>query len=167
MYTAPSHYPIPPEVTAFQSDMENLGMICDGEHWYVTPAWAEKFQTHLAKLLPVATAGNPWAQYAVATIYMGGYVYSSQDECFANYENDAKELSSWLEKCARQGFVAAVDNLITVGVGAEAERLRGIARAVESQSVIPRNEQGMPTYPPSFCEKVWLLAYGQDNWQRA
>lgn len=138
-------------------------MICDIERWYITPAWAEKFQTHLAKLRPIAIAGDPWAQYAVATIYMGGYLYSSQDGYIANYENDAKELSLWLEKCARQGFVAAVDNLITNGVGPEAERLRGIAREVESQSVIPQNEQGVPTYPPSFCERVWLLAYGQDS----
>ena len=163
MYSVPSYFEIPAEVTAFWRDSENFGMICDLDHWYVTPEWAKKFQAHLASIQPIAAAGNPWAQYSVASIFMAGYLHCAQDDCIANHDKDSKELSLWLEKCARQGFVVAVDNLITNGVGSEAERLRRISREVESEFFIPHNEQGMPVFPPSFCEKVWKIAYGQDS----
>lgn len=154
MYSAPDHFETPVEVTAFNHDCSDLGMICDLEHWYVTPEWAAKFQAHLEKLLPIATAGNPWAQYSVASIYMCGYLYSSQNDYDANYYKDSQAMSLWLEKCARQGFVAAVDNLVVVGVGPEADRLRRISNEVESQTRIPHNEQGIPVYPPSLFERV-------------
>lgn len=163
MYSAPSHFKVPAEVTAFWRDSESLGMICDLDHWYITPDWAKKFQSHLEGILPIAAAGNPWAQYAVACIYMSGYLYSTQDDCIANHEQDAIEFSVWLEKCARQGFVAAVDNLITTGVGPEAERLREISRTIESQTSAPDDEQYIPVVPPGFFERVWQLAYAQNS----
>ena len=163
MYSVPSRFEIPAEVAEFRRDTEALGMIGDLDRWYVTPEWANRFQAHLAKILPIAQAGNPWAQYSVASLYMCGYLYSTRDDRMANHDKDAEVFSLWLEKCARQGFVAAVDNLITDGVGVEADRLRRICRAVESQSFIPHDEQGIPVYPPSICERVWQLAYGDDS----
>lgn len=135
-------------------------MISDGDHWYITPDWENLFRRHLAALLPIASAGNPWAQYSVAVLYMNGYLYSTEAEAIANYHKDSIELSGWLVLCARQGFVAAVDNIITSGVGPEAERLRGILREVEAQSVIPTEEHGLPVYPPTIFAEVWRRAYG-------
>ncbi|NJN47163.1 MAG: sel1 repeat family protein, partial [Candidatus Competibacteraceae bacterium] len=82
---------------------------------------------HFNKLLKLAEAGDPWAQYNVGNMYFGGYLYSSEEDFKNNYETDIKKCSHWLEKAARQGFVAAVDNLVVVGVGPEAERLREIS----------------------------------------
>jgi hypothetical protein len=162
MYAAAEQFAVPPEVKAFRNDAERLGMICDLEHWYVTPEWAATFRQHLRSLLPIAVAGNPWAQYSVACIYMGGYVYSCQEECIANHDQDTKEFSLWLERCARQGFAAAVDNLITDGVGPEAERLRSICKEAEMWHSVPVEEHGLPVYPPSLFEETMQIAYGNN-----
>ena len=115
-----------PELTSLREDQDSLGMIYDGTHWYITEAWAEKFRGHFAALLPLAEVGNPLAQYHIAGLLMFGYCYESQRECEQNYSTDMVQMSAWLERAARQGVVAAVDNLITSGVGTEAERLRKI-----------------------------------------
>ena len=135
-------------------------MVGDESHWYVTPEWAKQFREHLARLLPLAAAGNPWAQYSVANIYMCGYLYTTESEAIANHHKDSTEMSGWLERAAQQGFVAAVDNLITNGVGPEAERLRNICREVESQTVISTEKHGLPVLPASLSEEVWRRAYG-------
>jgi len=167
MYKAPEQFKIPTEVKEFQSDCESLGMIQDLDNWYITAEWRQKFKGHFEKLLKLAEAGDPWAQYNVGNMYFGGYLYSSEEEFKDNYETDIKECSRWLEKAARQGFVAAVDNLAVVGVGPEAERLREISKQVEKEhpEFIQKWEKdaNVPVITPSFFEAVWERAYGNNS----
>lgn len=166
MYSTPRHV-MPTEVVAFQHDIDALGMICDSDHWYVTAVWAERFQKHLENLLPVATAGNPWAQYNLGTLYASGCLYYSWLDYEKNYEKDIALASTWLEKAACQGFVAAVDNLVVIGVGEEAERLRAISKElqIKSPELIGRWEENpsIPVVMPSFFEAVWEIAYGNGS----
>ena len=62
-----------------------------------------------------------------------GYLHDSKQGYESNYERDAAVGSAWLEKAASQGFVAAVDNLVCVGVGDEANRLREISKLVKKE----------------------------------
>lgn len=140
-----------PELISLSEDQESLGMIYDGTHWYITKAWAEKFRGHFAALLPLAEAGNPLAQYQIAGLLMLGYCYDNPRECEENYSTDMVQMSAWLERAARQGVVVAVDNLITNGVGAEAERLRQISAEVAHDRSSGRE------YPMS---ETWRRAYG-------
>ena len=167
MYKTPTQFDVPIEVNDFQCDRDKLGMICDLDNWYITEEWAKQFQTHLKRLLPLAESGNPWAQYNVGIIYFCGYLYSSQNAYEEHYEEDLIQCSLWLEKAARQGFVVAVDNLVVIGVGEEADRLRLISNMVEKNypEYIQKWEmdKNIPVIFPSFFEKVWEIAYGNKS----
>jgi hypothetical protein len=167
MYKTPIQFEVPVEVNDFQYDCDKLGMICDLDNWYITEAWAKRFQTHLEHLLALAESGNPWAQYNVGIIYCAGYLHGSQKAYEEHYEKDLIQSSRWLEKAARQGFVAAVDNLVVVGVGEEADRLRLISKIVEKNhpEYIQKWEmdKNIPVILPSFFEKVWDIAYGNKS----
>jgi hypothetical protein len=140
-----------PETIALREDQIALGALNDDENWYVTEAWAAKFRDHFAALLPLAEAGNPLAQYQIAGLLMLGYRQCSLRECEENYPTEVVQMSSWLERAARQGVVVAVDNLITSGVGAEAERLRKITAEVE------RDRANGQQY---LIGETWRRAYG-------
>ena len=166
MYKAPEQFAVPKEVKEFHKDCDSLGMISDSENWYVTPEWCQKFKKHFEKLLNLAESGEPWSQYNLGNMYLNGYLYSSMEEFQTNYENDVIAGSKWLEKAARQGFVAAVDNLVVVGVGPESDRLREISREVEKEhpEYIQKweKDENIPVIMPSFFEAVWERAYGKD-----
>lgn len=167
MYEAPAQFKIPEEVKEFHKDSESLGMLYDLENWYITQEWCQKFRIHLDRLLKLAESGEPWSQYNVGTIYLNGYLYDSMEEFEKNYKADAIIGSKWLEKAARQGFVAAVDNLVVVGVGPESERLREISRKVEKDhpEYVGKweKDESIPVFMPSFFEAVWEMAYGKDS----
>ena len=95
---------------------------------------------------------------------MLGQIYDQEENYIKNYESDANQMSYWLEKAAWQGFVIAVDNLVVVGKGEEADRLRAIAQDVKRdhpdfEKTSPEDKT-MPVILPSFFEKVWEIAYG-------
>lgn len=140
-----------PETEAFLADCDTLGKVNDENNWYVTEEWARKFRNHLESLKAIAEKGNPLAQGYVATILMLGYCYTSSQEQLVHNHRDAEEMSYWLERCARQGLVAAVDNLVTCGVGPEAERLRKI-----SSQLFEEQRQGYNFTPG----ETWRRAYG-------
>lgn len=121
------------ETKAFWSDIDLLGPVSNSEDWHVTDEWATKFQLHLERLLPLAERGNVLAQYAVAAIYMLGCRYSTSEEHLANSEHDLVEMTKWLVRAARQGYLVAVDNLISAGYGSEAERVRSIYREIQEE----------------------------------
>lgn len=143
---------VPPEVSRFRSDEETLGVVNDMENWYVTAEWAEKFNAHLTSLLPLAEQGNVLAQYSVAVIYMTGLHYSSLADRDVNAENDYIQMSLWLARAAKQGYMCAIDNLGAIGVGEEAERIRTIIREVFKEM-----EEGQ-TFPRG---ETWRRAYGK------
>ena len=114
----------PKEVESLLEDSKALGQVNDGNNWYVTEEWAKKFRRHLKALLPIAENGDPVAQYYVATIYLCGYLYATEEDAIRAYEKDALEMTKWFERAAKSGYVVAIDNLIAIGVGREAERLK-------------------------------------------
>ncbi|MGZ8248066.1 MAG: hypothetical protein ACXWUF_08525 [Methylomagnum sp.] len=121
------------EIRAYLADCHELGMVNDLERWYVTEEWAAKFRSHRQKLLILAKPGNPWAQCHVAGLYVLGSCYTSYAEFEKNYERDAVEMTNWLVRAARQGIVMALDPLVMVGVGPEAERVRAIFNELYEQ----------------------------------
>lgn len=152
------------EVKIFQNDCDLLIKDKDASEWLVDKEWSERFRTHLNILEPLAKLGDAWAQYSISVIYMLGYLYLDEDEMAQHYEKDVATLSYWLEKAAKQGFITAVDNLISTGVGPEADRLRKIFTEVEKELGTPFNEElNLPVYGPEYCEKVWEIAYGNLN----
>ena len=164
MYKTPEQFLFPNEVADYRKYCDSVGLICDLNGWYVSVEKAAKFRVHLNKMLPMAEAGNPHAQYSVACIYMLGQIYDQEENYIKNYESDANQMSYWLEKAARQGFVIAVDNLVVVGKGEEADRLRAIAQDVKRdhpdfEKTSPEDKT-MSVILPSFFEKVWEIAYG-------
>ena len=167
MYKAPEKFKIPNEVNDYLADCITLGMIQDLEHWYVTSKWTARFKEHSKKLLKLAETGEPWAQYHLGNMYFSGYFHSSREDFENHYESDVKIGSQWLEKAARQGFVAAVDNLVVVGVGSEADRLREISRIVEKEhpEFIKKweKDEKIPVITPAFFETVWEMAYGNHS----
>jgi TPR repeat protein len=141
-------------------------MVNDSNHWYVTREWASKFMVHVESLRVLAVAGDPWAQYRLGNVYFLGVLYCSEQELIRNNEADTVKGSYWLEKAARQGFVAAVDNLVIVGVGPEAERLRILSREVDSdhQEYIQWSQDSrLPAITPAHFETVWKRAYGNGS----
>lgn len=142
---------VPPEVSNFRSDFESLGVVNDLDNWYVTGQWAEKFEAHFNDLLPLAEQGHVLAQYSLAIIHMMGLRYSSIELAKANYSQDISQMSQWLELAAKQGYMGAIDILGAMGVGEEAERLRGII--VE---IFQEKENGA-TFP---LGETWRRAYG-------
>lgn len=141
-----------PELIAFEKDLDDLGMISTLEEWFITEAWAMRFKAHFQKLLVQAEAGNALAQSALGTIYFFGCCYTSREEHKANYDKDIVEMTYWLLRSTRQGVVAAIDLLISMGVGPEVERLRGIFREVDAEV-----KQGK-RFP---LGETWRRAYGQ------
>ena len=127
-----THMEIKPEVQSFFDDSKSLGAISDGKNWYITESWALKFQEHLNTLLLLAEH-DPISQYQVACIYYSSYLYTSEKEAIESYESDIKKASFWFEKAARNKVYPAIDNLIVVGVGQEADRLRVIYEEYKEQ----------------------------------
>ena len=146
-----------PEIQASVHDRAALGVVCDLNNWYVTPERAARFRQHLSVLLPLAEAGNPLAQSEVAAIYMLGCCYSSESEFRGNYRSDILAMSDWLARAARQGVTVAVDNLVSIGIGPEAERLRALALEVEHDHRSGRQ------FPPG---ETWRRAYGTSRPER-
>lgn len=165
MYTAPEGFEIPREVEEFLKDSEELGVVQDLENWYVTPEWSQKFEMHLEQLKRLADSGEPWSQYHLGNMYFIGYLHSSSEDFEKNYMDEIERGSKYLEMAARQGFVAAVDNLVGMGVGPESDRLREIARKVreEHPEFIQKwsKDERLPVIMPSFYEEVWERAYGK------
>lgn len=125
---------VPSEVTAFRQDRESLSVINDLEHWYVTERWAGKFREHLSQLQPLAESGNILAQYSVACIHMLGYCYASEEAFMSNWLSlDAPEMSKWLIRAARQGYLCALDNLCTTGIGPEADLVRSVSKKISQE----------------------------------
>jgi len=114
-------------IIAFERDRDVFGPVNDMNNWYVTKEWANIFNKHLELLLPFSEKGDVASQYAVAIIYMCNYLYTSEDEALILYERDSKIYTKWLVEAAKAGHVGAIDNILVMGVGEEAERLRNVA----------------------------------------
>ena len=119
----------PAEVVHFNKDLEALGPINVSGKWMITEEWKARFVRHAGALAPLAEKGNMAAHYALATIHMLSLAHSSEKEAVEGEAQDSAQASRWLEGPAASGHLGALDNLLSVGVGPEAERLRSIWQA--------------------------------------
>jgi len=111
---------------AFLDDCSKLGMISDGEKWFVNKKWATKFHAHLDALLLAHEDEDPWAAYYIANIYSMGCLYVSEKAAIANYSADMTFATEWWIKAAKGGVPTALDSVLSVGVGKEADHIRKI-----------------------------------------
>lgn len=121
--------------------------------------------TRLSALLsPHAEGGDIRCQYALATIYYLGLCCESEEQYHRNYEETIQVASRWWFAAASQGHWDALDNLITCGVGVEAERVKEACRHFEQQRrdlVGWSHEVNMPIYGPDFMQELCKAIYGR------
>lgn len=136
------------------------GCIAEPEAWH-RPDVAE-FSELLRLLKPCAESGDMRCQYAVASILMLGLCSKSEEQMAANQGAACEEASHWWIALAKQGFTPALDNLVTSGVGAEAERARAAWRqlARERRDLVGAS-RNMPVYGPEFIKELSRRLYGR------
>lgn len=113
-------------------------------------------------LLPHAESGDMHCQYAIATILWGGLCCESEDDWMAGYPERIKEATRWWIAAATQGHVYALDNLVTSGIGPEAERAREASDVLEQErGDLVGASHGMPVYGPDFFAELSRRLYGK------
>jgi TPR repeat protein len=149
----PAHLPVAPEVEAYRSDFDAIfnKFAAKPDAWHVDKEWADKFRKHREKLLLLAESGDALAQYSLGTLYMSGYLYTSVPEAINQQTQIEPEMTKWLLSAAKQGVIAALDNLLSVGVGEEADKLRDAYLA-------SKDENGNGSYT-----KIMELVYGKHS----
>lgn len=148
---------MPPCVQAFLADMDAFYDQGEAGAWHGSPGWAERFNRHLQAMLPDAQEGNAAAQYAVATFYMAHLGHAREEDAIAGHEEDAVAMSRWLGRAARTGHLAAIDNLLAIGVGEEADRLRGLYKMHQSDLTLAAAPSEEWRHD---MERLYLLAWG-------
>jgi hypothetical protein len=94
-------------------------------------------------------------QYALATILSWGLCCASVEEIHAGRATAIEEATRWWSAAAMQGYWPALDNLVTSGVGAEAERARKAWHQLEAEKPdLVGWSHRMPVYGPEFVQEV-------------
>jgi hypothetical protein len=157
----------PQELLDYWADSEAWSKSHDPEDWPVSRDTASKFQRHLERLNPVATAGNDLAKYAMASIYLLELTYpddATREKCSSQ---DRAKMTQLLCECAENGMGVAFDNLVTSGTGEIGDSARAAAKDYEiSQKPdwdVPSN---MPVYTPNWMEgamNLWRNRRGEQG----
>ena len=130
------------------------------QEWH--PPDVAEFSELLRLLKPHAESGDMRCQYAVATILLLGLCCESEAQMAASQGSACEEASRWWVELARQGFTPALDNLVTSGVGAEAQRAREAWRQLgRERRDLVGSSGGMPVYGPEFIEELSRRLYGR------
>lgn len=112
-------------------------------------------------LVEYAKAGAADAQYAVASILYLGTRSRSQQEHLGSHALAVKDASVWWVAAARQGHLHALDNLLTCGVGEEAERVRRVAEQMKQERPeLVTWTDGMPCLQPHYFVELAKRSYG-------
>lgn len=124
-----------------------------------------EFEGLRAQMEPYAEDGNPYCQYALASIEWLGWCCQSEEQYYEQYPRSILKATQWWIAAAKQGHWGALDNLITCGVGDEADRVREAFREFEAQrpELIGTYDEGplpMPIYGPGFMQQLCLSIYG-------
>ena len=93
----------------------------------------------------------------------GGLCCKTEEEYEAGYAQGIEEATRWWVAAGRQGCSWAVDNLLTLGTGPEAERARSVSQEVERDCphLIGHDKPtGMPIIGPDFMREVTRRLYG-------
>jgi len=112
-------------------------------------------------LEPHAESGHAGCQYALATISWLGLCRDSEELMLSGHEAAIREATRWWIAASSQGYWPALDNLIVLGVGPEADRARIASDEVarDRADLIGRSH-GMPVYGPDFIQEVGRRIYG-------
>jgi TPR repeat protein len=109
-----------------------------------------------------AESGDALCQYALAAIYWQGLCQETEAAYLSNYTSEIEEATRWWVAAATQGHWPAVDNLVTSGVGPEAERARAVAKQLKQErpELVPWSGN-MPVYGPEYMQALCKLLYGR------
>lgn len=122
------------------------------------------FSSLYSVILPFAESKDAWAQYAIATILSLGLRCSTQQEYVESYQCFLPTMSHWWASAAKQGHFDALDNLVTSGVGVEAEKARAVAKAIQQEMPgLIGSAQGMPSYGPDYFKELYKRFSGEAN----
>ncbi len=120
-----------------------------------------EFTALRALLTPLAEGGEMRCQYALATIYWLGFCCESEEQYLRDYGEAIKIATRWWIAAASQGHYYALDNLITCGVGAEADSVKEARRQFEEQNKdLVGWSHNMPVYGPDFMQALCKSVYG-------
>ena len=146
----------------YQAAMDAHGDLCanDPAEWH-RPDVAE-FTELRRLLLPHAESGDLSCQYALAAILWFGLCCESPEQFAAEQTEAMKEATRWWIAAAKQGYCPALDNLITSGVGPEAQRAKDAWRQLHQERPdLVGTSRGMPVYGPEFIEELSRRVYGR------
>lgn len=125
------------------------------------------FQRHLDRLKPVAEAGDVFAKYAMASIYLLEFIYPDDDTREERSSKDRAKITQLLCECAENGMGAAFDNLVTSGTGEIGDSARAAAKDYEiSQKPDWDQSSNMPVYTPNWMEgamNLWRNRRGEQD----
>src|SRR5688572_371121 len=144
----------------FDFAMETYADKChtDPSRWHA-PDVAE-FTRLRSLLMPHAEAGDARSQYALATIYWQGLCCVSEEDYQRTFQSSIEVATRWWIAAASQGYWHALDNLVTDGVGPEAERARrACAELNEERPDLIGRSHGMPVYGPAFVQELSRRLY--------
>jgi hypothetical protein len=103
-----------------------------------------------------------YCQYALATILSLGLCCESEEQFLVGHSFAREAATRWWIAAAMQGFWPALDNLITSGVGAEAQRAGEAFRQLEQERRdLVGSSHGMPVYGPRFVQELSRRLYGR------
>lgn len=146
----------------YYKSVDLYGNACaqDPSVWH-RPDTSEFSQLH-DLLLPFAKADDMYAQYALATIYWLGLSCKSEEQYFEEYQTLIEKATFWWVAAASQGHWIALDNLLTCGVGEEAERVQNIRDQFEKTHLhLVDRSHDMPLYGPDFMQELCRTVYGK------
>lgn len=119
-----------------------------------------EFISLLPEILTFAKNGNIKCMYAAAIIYSFSLCYDSEHAYLENYSELISMATDWWGKAAAAGYLPAVDNLLTSGVGPLAEKARLVAKQIESEhNDLIGNTNIMPVYSESFMQELHKRLY--------
>lgn len=148
----------PQELLDYWADTDAWTMSHDPDDWPVSRETVSMFQRHLDRLKPVADAGNDFAKYAMASIYLLELIYPDDTTREERFAEDRMTMTRLLCQCAENGMGAAFDNLVTSGTGEIGDSARAAAKDYERDQKPQWDEScNMPLYTPDWMEGAMQL----------
>lgn len=111
-------------------------------------------------LIPYAEAGEICCQYALATILWLGLCCESEEKFHTTLASAKEKATRWWIAAAKQGYWPALDNLVSTGVGKEAELAREAWHKLERERPdLVGFANGMPIYGDEFVQELSRRMY--------
>ena len=150
----------PQALLDYWADFEAWGKSRDPSEGPVSQETATRFRNHIKCLEPLTPQSN-FAKYAIASIYLVELIYSNEESKRATVASDRNRMTQLLCECAEDGMVTAFDNLVTSGIGIDAEAARKATKDHERIHPPATDPQlGLPVYSPDWMSgamKLWQI----------